>query len=72
MSPTSSRAFEAGAEPFSLGGGELFRIVDTAGHALGRENHCRRDDRAGERSAAGFVDAGDRPDAKLFVFHAGH
>jgi hypothetical protein len=43
---------------------ELFGIVQFTMPKLFRKNHCRRDNRAGQRTAPGLIDPGDLGDAK--------
>ena len=46
-------------------GVSLFEVVEAARHVVRIENDRGGDDRPGERTAAGLVAAGDRPDATL-------
>ena len=56
-----------GEQLLALQRGQPLGIVEALGNAFGIEDHGRRDDRAGERSAAGLVEPGDRPQARRAI-----
>ena len=53
------RATDQGIKGFTLGGGELFAVIEPGEFAGLREDDRGGDDGTGQRAAAGFINTGD-------------